>query len=173
VDYGAKTAPSHPTKICHPVQTFSRIITTSDQMEALGATLAMVAPKGFIIFLSGELGAGKTTLVRGFLRRLGYTGTVKSPTYTLVEPYSLDNHIIAHFDLYRLTNAEDLEFMGARDYFLPDNICLIEWPEHGLSWLPAPDIYCTIDWQDPAERRVQFVGHSPAGQQALQLLRGC
>jgi tRNA threonylcarbamoyladenosine biosynthesis protein TsaE len=152
------------------MKTLTRIITTSEQMEALGAELAAVVPNGFLIFLSGELGAGKTTLVRGFLRHLGYTGTVKSPTYTLVEPYVLDGHAIAHFDLYRLTNAEDLEFIGARDYFLPNHICLIEWPEHGLSWLPTPDVYCTIDWQDPAEREVQFTAHSPMGERVLQLL---
>jgi len=104
-------------------------------MLALGAQLAEQAKPGDIIFLKGELGAGKTTLARGFLRALGYIGLVKSPTYTLVEPYHLDNVILYHFDFYRLNRIEELDEIGLSDYLTEDAICLIEWPEKSRTTL--------------------------------------
>lgn len=113
-------------------------------MLAFGAQLAQATEDTAVIFLSGELGAGKTTLVRGFMRGLGFTDKVKSPTFTLVESYSIAHQQVFHFDLYRLQDAKELEFMGIQDYFAAHHICLIEWPERGKDWLPVPDLSCYI-----------------------------
>ena len=119
-------------------------IKTADDMEALGAELAALIMPGAILLLKGELGAGKTTLVRGFLRALGHQGAVKSPTYTIVEPYELTDVCVHHFDLYRLHDFSELEAMGFQDYLTSDAICLIEWPELVAAHLPGEVIYCTI-----------------------------
>ena len=126
-----------------------RYLNSAEETEAFGAELYKSIPSKSLIFLQGDLGAGKTTLVRGFLRAAGYKGTVKSPTYTLVEEYTIDRHKIFHFDLYRVADPEELEWIGIRDYFDQDSVCFIEWPDKGKGFLPEPDSVITLKTQGP------------------------
>jgi tRNA threonylcarbamoyladenosine biosynthesis protein TsaE len=119
-------------------------IKDEEAMLAAGNKLAAQLKPGMVVFLVGNLGAGKTTLVRGILRGLGHSGAVKSPTYNIVEPYSINEQSVFHFDLYRLMDVEELEYMGIRDYLTDDSICFIEWPEKGDGLLPKPDIQIEI-----------------------------
>ncbi len=139
-------------------------------MLAFGAQLAAACSKGAVIYLIGDLGMGKTTLCRGVLQALGHTGPVKSPTYTLVEPYTLPELTAYHFDLYRLSNPEELEYMGIRDYFLEDGLCLVEWPEKGAGILPPADIEVRIAAIDQG-RILTLYGQNPKGQSIIGCLQ--
>lgn len=115
-----------------------------DTTTVLGQQLANILKGGDIIFLCGDLGAGKTTLSRAILRGLGHTGTVKSPTYNLLESYVLEKLTVHHFDLYRLADAEELEYIGIDDYFDANTLCMMEWPERGAGFLPQEDVIVTL-----------------------------
>lgn len=123
-------------------------LANAEETERFGVELSCHLANKSLVFLYGDLGAGKTTLVRGFLRGLGYLGAVKSPTYTLVESYCIGDRTIHHFDLYRLDDPEELEWMGIRDYFDHEAICFVEWPDKGTGFLPQPDCILTLSHQD-------------------------
>lgn len=109
-----------------------------------GERIARVVKGGGLVCLAGELGAGKTTLCRGILRGLGHEGRVKSPTFTLVEPYEVDSLRVFHVDLYRVTDGEELEYIGIDDYFSPGALTLVEWPENGAGWLPRHQLWLRL-----------------------------
>jgi len=119
-----------------------------------------------VITLSGELGSGKTTLVRGMLRGLGWNGPVKSPSYGLVEHYLVSSLYFYHFDFYRFDDPDEWRYTGFGEYFRPDSICAIEWPEHVEPWLPDVDLAVRLEHADPG-RRLTLEAMTPAGRQCL------
>ncbi|MAM57865.1 MAG: tRNA (adenosine(37)-N6)-threonylcarbamoyltransferase complex ATPase subunit type 1 TsaE [Salinicola sp.] len=143
-------------------------ITLNDEAAqvAFGEMLGQALAGRGQVHLIGDLGAGKTTLARGILRAYGHDGAVKSPTYTLVEPYETASARIFHFDLYRLGDPEELEFMGARDMLGSDALCLIEWPSRGAGWLPVPDLEIHLQLVSDG-RRVAGTAYSQQGRAAL------
>lgn len=128
------------------------LVCGENAMEQLGRMLAETLSPPLVVFLEGGLGAGKTTLSRGILRGLNHTGSVKSPTYTLVEPYEIADGVLYHFDLYRVSDPDELEFFGIREYFTKSSICLLEWPQNGLGVLPNPDIKLSIEKSESCRR---------------------
>lgn len=142
------------------------------ETEQLGRELAkrvVASGRGLTVFLDGDLGMGKTTLSRGVMRGLGHEGSVKSPTYTLVEPYEHLQPPAYHFDLYRVGDPEELEYMGIRDYFSGENLCLIEWPERGQGLLLEPDIAIHLECEREG-RSVTLRAHSHQGATLLNEL---
>lgn len=140
-----------------------------EAMEVFGGVIASALTSGGVVYLSGDLGMGKTTLVRGMLYGLGYVGPVKSPTYTIVELYELEKLEAFHFDLYRVANAEELEFIGIRDYFAEGALCLIEWAEMGLGVLPEADLMINLHLIRQG-RSVSIEAKTPKGCVALAAL---
>lgn len=140
-----------------------------DRQVAFGECLGRALEGHGRVHLTGELGAGKTTLTRGILRACGHRGAVKSPTYTLVEPYELDGVLVHHFDLYRLGDPEELEFIGGRDLLAEDALCVIEWPERGEGWLPPPDLEVVLRLAGSG-REATLVAGSDHGRAVLERL---
>lgn len=137
-------------------------------MDSLGANLGRALGGGAVVYLHGELGAGKTTLVRGVLGGLGFSGQVRSPTYTLVEGYEIGRRWLYHLDLYRIRGPAELEYLGVRDLDDPELWVFVEWPERGQGSLPASDLVLNFEMQEPG-RRIRVEGKTRRGQ---ELARG-
>lgn len=147
-------------------------VTLADEAAtlALGQRIGQLCPKEqFTIHLLGDLGAGKTTFSRGLLHGSGHKGNVKSPTYTLVEHYQLSGRAVFHFDLYRLSDPEELLYLGLDDYLSGDALCLIEWPEKAKGYLPEPDISIQFTYKHSG-REVRISAHSNLGKQLYKSL---
>ncbi len=136
----------------------------------LGAALAAGIAPGRVLHLRGELGSGKTTLARALLRSLGVSGPVKSPTYAWVEPYTVSRLDLYHFDFYRFADRTEWLSSGLRDYFRPDAVCIVEWPERAGDLLPPPDLSVELAYEGEA-REATIVAHSPSGESWLSSLR--
>lgn len=149
------------------------VLTSEQEMEAFAAKVAKACQEiksAIHIHLIGDLGAGKTTFSRGFIQSLGYSDRVKSPTYTLVEPYLVNGRQIFHFDLYRLADPEELEFIGIRDYSADNSISLIEWPSKGTGLLPEPNLEVSIEFTEQG-RCLVVEGLNTLGDLVIQQLK--
>lgn len=146
---------------------------------ALGRELASLLVPGMVIWLDGDLGAGKTTLARALLRGLGHTGPVKSPTYTLVEVYVVSSIYLYHFDFYRFNEAQEFEDAGLGEYFRDDSMCLVEWPEKAAAYVPEPDLELVFrfaaDGQDGvgAGRILELHARTEAGLRCVNAIKSC
>nr|WP_198982251.1 tRNA (adenosine(37)-N6)-threonylcarbamoyltransferase complex ATPase subunit type 1 TsaE [Herbaspirillum sp. ASV7] len=140
----------------------------------LGADLAQVLSPGLAIYLHGDLGAGKTALTRALLHAAGYQGRVKSPTYTLAEPYEVKLAermvTVIHFDLYRMASPEEFLDAGFREHFNENSVCIVEWPEKGAPVLPPPDIHVSLSLAEHG-RDVELRALSDKGHQCLARLK--
>ena len=148
---------------------FEKYLPDEQATLALAGRVSVETRGKGVIYLYGQLGAGKTTFSRGILRAMGYEGAVKSPTFTIVEPYDLQGGQVYHFDLYRLNDPEELEYLGIDDYLEGDQLCLIEWPERGLEFLPESDLDVKLIVEGQG-RRIQIEGKSGDGERICQIL---
>ena len=138
-------------------------------LSVAGVLADCLAGRG-LVFLKGQLGAGKTTFCRGILRGMGHAGAVKSPTFTLVEPYKLAQGQVYHFDLYRLSDPNELEYIGVDDYLDGQNLCLVEWPERAEGCLPEADLLVRLEVDGDA-RRLTIGAHSDHGESVIRRMR--
>jgi tRNA threonylcarbamoyladenosine biosynthesis protein TsaE len=138
--------------------------------QALGVRLAATLPARAVAHLQGDLGAGKTTLARALLRALGVEGAVKSPTYTLIERYAVEGGEVAHLDLYRIADPEELEFLGLDELHASARLWLVEWPARGRGFLPSPDLQIRLAMAG-AGRSAELTALSPVGSDWLRALR--
>jgi tRNA threonylcarbamoyladenosine biosynthesis protein TsaE len=145
-------------------------LASEQDTQHLGELIAKFIEAPTICYLNGDLGVGKTRLVRAIIQSLGYSGNVKSPTYTLVEPYQFEKVTAYHFDLYRLSDPEELEYLGIRDYFDESSIAFIEWPENGKGWLEQADISIELEFYDSG-RRCSIQAQSSKGKLLLEKLK--
>ncbi|PCJ50334.1 MAG: tRNA (adenosine(37)-N6)-threonylcarbamoyltransferase complex ATPase subunit type 1 TsaE [Gammaproteobacteria bacterium] len=143
---------------------------TEQATHDLGALIAKHLQTPSICYLEGDLGVGKTRLVRAIIQSLGHKGTVKSPTYTLVEPYQFTDFTAYHFDLYRLSDPEELDYLGIRDYFDEHSLVFIEWPDKGKGWIAAPDVEIILEFKDSG-RTCLLQSHSLVGDKLLKNLK--
>ena len=145
---------------------WSAFVADAEATARLGARLARCVRPGMRLYFRGELGSGKSTLIRGLLRGLGVQSRVKSPTYTLVELYTVSRLNLYHFDFYRFLDEREFTDAGLADYFQGEGVCLVEWPERAGNTLPQPDLELTLAYSDMG-RKISAVAHSPAGERCL------
>ena len=145
-------------------------LSDEDHTEQFGRLLARLIKTPFTVYLEGDLGTGKTRLSRALLHGLGHEGVVKSPTYTLVEPYELDDRVVYHFDLYRLAEPSELDFMGIRDYFTENALVLVEWPNRGTGFLNPQDITIHLEFAGRG-RHCSLSAHTAAGEALIDQLK--
>jgi tRNA threonylcarbamoyladenosine biosynthesis protein TsaE len=143
------------------------VLADAQHTEQLGRVLAQLPLAPAVIYLSGDLGTGKTTLSRGFIQASGHSGAVKSPTYTLIEPYEMSGGKIYHLDLYRLNDPVELEFLGLEDLLAQGGVCLIEWPERASAYLPPADLTICLYHLEQG-RRARLIAHQPRAESWLQ-----
>ena len=154
-------------QISEPLAIKQCFLADESELVALAASIAGKLDTSFLMLLKGDLGAGKTTFARGFIHASGFDGVVKSPTYTLVEPYPISaDRMCYHFDLYRLADPEELEFTGARDYFNERDVCLVEWPEKGEGFLPSADWICEFSHHENG-RNLTILANSNKGKDLM------
>jgi tRNA threonylcarbamoyladenosine biosynthesis protein TsaE len=157
---------AHSKKMMPIIEELRTLLPDAEATARAGARLAPGLVGGMLVTLSGELGAGKTTLVRGMLRRLGWRGSVKSPTFTLLEHYNVSSLYFYHFDLYRFTDPEEWDSAGFSDYLRPETVCVLEWPERVAGRIPAGDIEVRLDHADSG-RMLTLDATSVAGSACL------
>lgn len=158
------------TTVCDKPR-LSFLLTNEHETVALGLALSELLSLPFVIYMYGDLGAGKTTFVRGLLQGMGHQGAVKSPTYTLVEPYNLQNKAVYHFDLYRLADPEELEFIGIREYYDDDALLIFEWPDKGEGMIPEADLVIELEYMDRGRKADFMFSDVALGQDIAQKIR--